>query len=267
MQTEWMKPLRRITGAHRPPPPGQHWLSHGEVRVQVRVPPLAAAMVAARLRYFARLVAHGLTYLIALIRSAAGEEWRELVEESCRILQRTVAPKLDSLGDPSTSPRCWKQFARESPIQWAKLIRLFLKACTAEGESQLPEPPADITSDEEWMCGTCGAEFRTQQQLRVHPFRSHGRRRPAWAYVAGSVCPSCGIDFHNRLRAMRHLEKGSQKCQRALQEGRLQAVPLHVLQAADDVDRACKRLAKQTGCCWHAGPPAKRPSQPIEALA
>ena len=135
----WMRPLRRIVGAHRQPAPGDSRQSNVEVRRKLAAPPTAAALTAGRLRYAARVPASASDYLMALIQFQAGGPWRTELAKDMEKLQAALASKLDGLGSPAAQPAAWEEFWRTWPQQWAALSRHFLQAasrtqdCNGEG--------------------------------------------------------------------------------------------------------------------------------------
>ena len=73
------------------------------VRRRYAVPALQVRLDAAKLRYAARLSRQASPELRALIQGPGGLAWRHELVAAIRVLQRVLAPKLDSLADPRSS--------------------------------------------------------------------------------------------------------------------------------------------------------------------
>ena len=80
-------------------------------------------------------------------------------------------------------------------------------------------------SEYPWVCAPCSKGFGTKAGLATHFFAVHGRRA-AYRYTAsGSVCRSCGRDFHGYPRLLLHL-RASVKCVMTLRsQGHLLPTP------------------------------------------
>ncbi len=123
----------------------------------------------------------------------------------------------------------------------------------AEEQIAAPVPADDLAPP---RCEACGQVFRTKKGLMNHGTHVHGRKRPATQFVATSVCPGCGNDFRTRLRALAHVEQGSEACRVAVLESGLAPLPPDVVEAADAADRAWRHQARIEGRRELAGPPA-----------
>ena len=75
----------------------------------------------------------------------------------------------------------------------------------------------------------------------------HGKRPEARKYVIGPICPSCGIDFITRPRAIGHLTRGALACTLSWRLGMIPEFPQDSVDAADLFDKKQRRDAKKTG--------------------
>ena len=73
----YMRPLRYMVGALRPPADGGDWITNDSARRQLHMPPIRAVLDCAVLRYAPRATGRAPSYLAALIQGPGGREWRQ----------------------------------------------------------------------------------------------------------------------------------------------------------------------------------------------
>ena len=192
------------------------------------------------------------------------------------IMRRMLAPLLDALPSPDadTDLAAWTSYMAKFPWAWRNQMRKFrgeaLQDHTryqqiAAAVRGLAADDADDSEDAEWMCGLdeCFQVFQTHRALKLHQLHSHGVRKRAHRFVAGSVCPECGRDWHTRARLIWHLERpgGRQACQLALQSGAWPELDQADIEAADAAERMARRERRRAGQSELAGPPTASAAQ------
>ena len=63
-----------------------------------------------------------------------------------------------------------------------------------------------------WPCVECGVDCGSRQQLAVHTSRKHGLNTSIRAWVRGTCCEVCLVEFHTRDRLVAHLAYRSEIC-------------------------------------------------------
>ena len=123
------------------------------------------------------------------------------------------------------------------------------------GDCEEAAEEEDTEAAREVECDECDRTFVSRKALLSHKQREHGRRRPARAVIWGSVCPSCGTDFHSLTRVMDHLTRGRLQCRLAFATGAVGAVSEEV-QADVDAKLSCEiRDGRRLGRHPSTGPP------------
>ena len=201
-----------------PPPPESELgrVSNGAVLDHLKVVPLEWALVFARLRLAARLSRHGSASVFALVSSAGGRPWRELVEQSALAFAKLLPDKLDGLPLPSGRMALWEQFWLDFPAAWASLIKLANRRVELQpvharrcllfaGLVGDPDPPD--SSDDLFLCSVCGRWFPTAAGCKIHAAKQHGHSSEASlkSRLDGTECPVCFTEFHTRARLVQHL--------------------------------------------------------------
>ena len=259
-----MRPLRKLLRHNEARADGT-WLSFRETYKVAGVPPVAVRLIAARLRFFARLELHASPMLRALMAGPAGAQWREAWLEDARFMKRVLDSKLGDMPDPAdTAP--WSNIVKEFPGQWKSLVAAFVDEVSgsphlidvAEKIVVSRQPPEQVVAVRERpTCYDCGRCFETLAGLKMHQRVVHGMRRPGHRFVLDGRCPACGGDYHTPLRALEHLERGSARCRAVLDAGGLVALDDETLAAADSLDRWERRGARAVGRHERGGLPAR----------
>ena len=255
-----MRPVRMACGAHRVPLLGEARRDNRTIRCDLGVPPPWAMVVACRARYALRVSLGAPGCLLSLLQSSAGLEWRTELLRGCLAMQRVLAPKLDSLGDPFVGPAGWEAFWRRWPSQWRSLIRAFLARC-----ARSQRPPATVdgmsamdSSSSEWLCGDCGSSFASGRAVACHRSRRHAVRTGVHRFVLTSMCLGCGEDFHTVVRARRHVLSSLVCRARVLGGGVDECSSSEEIARVDELARVALRQSRKLGVDPLAGPPPKR---------
>ena len=221
-------------------------------------------VMAARLRYAARASRHGGGWLHALLRSPAAAGWRREVVKAATTMRAALTPRLDDLPDPDVSMQAWERLWLDHPEEWRLLVARFVAHTTSEaGRPAVAAVPPAVRDVEElaWECSECASCFPDRRALLVHKRFAHGARTLSRRAVLTSVCPNCGVDFHHRLRAVRHIESATACCL-ALHLRQLPICELDdpALLAANAADAEWVRKCRRLGRHVLAGPPPVRPA-------
>jgi hypothetical protein len=232
--------------------------------MQLRLPPMQAVLVCARLRAFRRMITAP-AQVRALLQSRGAEGWREEVRRSLCALQKMLPSKLEELPSPAVDTLAWERLASQYPTSWHSVTTMFLKTIVAEPQrwvrvsEQVWGTSDSSTTDEEILCAECGKDFKTHQGLQSHRARVHGWRHPLRAFVPSSVCPVCHVDFRSRLRALAHVQRSSAKCRQAIESGEVSPADPEVLLQADREEQAWRVMCRESGVATLSGPPCLPP--------
>ena len=270
-----MQPYRLIAGCGAAAAEGIH-IATDEVRSQLSAPSARLLADEAKLRHAGRMAQHAPPGLRALLQSAGGDQWRSELRAALSIMRRMLTPLLDALPSPDADAELavWTSYMAKFPWAWRNQVRKFRGEALqdharyqqiAAAVRGLAADDADDSEDAEWMCGLdeCFQVFQTHRALKLHQLHSHGVHKRAHRFVAGSVCPECGRDWHTRARLIWHLERpgGRQACQLALQSGAWPELDQAVIEAADESERTARRERRRAGQSELAGPPTASPAQ------
>ena len=145
----------------------------------------------------------------------------------------------------------WKSASRkfldvtaEDPVLWKSVESIVWECRTQDSESE---------SDHE--CGDCSKSFATVAALRSHQSIVHKYRHGLRRFVATSLCPVCGNDYRSRLRALAHVQRGSQRCRDVLLSGAISPGTEAQLEWADREEQEWRRMCRATGVSLLSGPP------------
>ena len=233
-------------------------MTDDQVLDAVKVPRLGAQLVVEKLRLAGRLAS--CDQVLALLVGPAGEQWREELLQALVVFAAVMGRKLETLPPPRTDPQRWESFWKRWPVQWSQLQRAFLLKVVAEPAafeaaargSVYEVQPAGV-DDEGWLCMTCGKEFGSQAAVIGH--QATHRRAATRNVAAGTVCPCCGGEFHNRTRLRDHLQRGAAVCREAFQAGRLGQLTAAEVETADLEEAAVRRSLRAQGLQRSQGPP------------
>ena len=249
-----MRALRRIVGDPRFS--DQVPFNDAQVRRLLCAPSIDCLIAKQRLRYLGRIVRTHPRGLIGLLHIRAGEKrlaWVKLVANDCELL-KTYESLPSSLPHMFVDSGPWLALMRSEP-QWTQAVdRLHFCESVSDRQHGPTHSPARILA---YPCTRCNKAFASQMALEAHCRRLHGDRLDLRRYVASSVCPACGTDYHERLRCISDLShKRQPKCAvwiRALVE----PLPDAEVARLDAIDRVLRREPWRQGHTHHI---AVRPS-------
>ena len=115
-------------------------LSLEEVRRRYGIPALQVRLDAAKLRCAARLSRQASPELRALVLGPGGLAWRQELAAAILVMQRVLAPKLDSLPDPRSTGglAAWEALWASQPGAWQTYIRQLLRVAV-DAPGSLPQ--------------------------------------------------------------------------------------------------------------------------------
>ena len=245
LQAPRARALRRIAG--EPFAPGS--MSDSEILKSLRVLPISKVLQGHRLRYFARLVAHGPGVLQALLQTPTAAEWRHAIVQDLQEMKSALWRRLDELPWPATSMGPWIDVARSHPREWKALVKTFLQKWHSQDSDVARGAPPPEDADHTvraFDCPTCSQTFPSNAALAMHRARVHAHRCWTRGYIQGHVCPCCGADFATRYRARRHL-RNSTRCQASVASGLVEPLSEQLRAAADSGEASDVRRLKDEG--------------------
>ncbi len=241
------------------------------MRRRYAIPALQVRLDAAKLRYAARLSRQASPELRALVQGPGGLAWRQELAAGILVMQRVLAPKLDSLPDPRTAGglAAWEALWVAQPGAWPTYVRQLLRAAVeaparvaaADGAIRHSEPGGTDAEPDEWICMPCARFFGSQAAVNMHMTRVHGKRCALRAFVPTPECPVCHTYYHTRLRAIYHV-KHTAACREHIESGALPELSEEALAALDVADLAHRRECRRLGIHARGGPPCKRAAAP-----
>ena len=229
----------------------------GSLKRLCRVAQLDDTLVAMRLRLAARLT-RGPNISLAIIQADAGSRWRVTLHHNLERFLSVMGKRFSGFFAGAFQP--WFQLWEQYPAEWKRMIRLFLsKVAQDKTRAQQKEQEEDESdkSEADHLCGMCGRTFFTKVGLSTHQRQAHAVRAVERDYVTGSQCPICEVEFHSRLRVLRHLKKVP-ACRESILAGEVPQCDPEAIARADAADAEEMRLAKRAGLNVLAGPPVRR---------
>jgi hypothetical protein len=202
MNAIYMRVLRRISGQMLfEANPAK--LNDLQVRELMDAPSVDCILLAARLRYAARLVKHCPPTPVAVLHfQSKGKQlpWTKLLCDDMRSLQ---VRGLDCPGgdpiDAADSCHAWLASDHAHKVtQQVHFVGSILDAL------KTPDACTSPTRERSFVCTLCEPKFASQKALDMHSRIKHGTRSPVNVRISGSVCPACCKDFHARERCLNH---------------------------------------------------------------
>ncbi len=139
------------------------------------------------------------------------------------------------------------------------LVEAGLTNWTCRAAQSVVEAEAD-----EFLVGHCDRWCSSLGAAQQHRLRAHGcngASLQARRAVVGSCCPSCHVEFHSRLRLLRHLVHGARYCVEACTPGALPALAPELVAVADEADRLTRAANRRRGVRDVVGPRVRRLGQ------
>ena len=148
---------------------------------------------------------------------------------------------------PVECPGVWWSLMSSDRAEWSRLVSLIHFS-----DSVCDRQKGEDTLAGEHVCSQCrpATNFHSRQALLQHMRMKHGLRNPARLYVdACAICPGCGINFRQRLRAIAHLSDARRPaCMNRMLKGEFCKVgPPEYIEKLDSADRVSRRNAKREG--------------------
>lgn len=271
LRASYYTPLRALAGIHRPGQAGYTCSSNAAVCYHLGVAPIEWALASARLRFAAKVARNGPPYLLYFtgLEARGGElqSWRTArrfacsCPTSCRLFRsRLRTPR-------RAYPGAWRlvlklALACAAANPWA--ADLVLQSCGVPRRTLLTEVKDESSEEDEPLCEICG-RWCQPGGLEMHRIRAHsakGTVARARECVDGSLCP---VEFHSRIRLLRHLTHGAAACIHAVTSGELQPLDAQIIAAASERDRLERVMRRRLGLRDVAGAPVVR--APVVAVA
>ena len=151
--------------------------------------------------------------------------------------------------DPDADGDRWQTFMVEHPSEWDSLVSR-IRFCESACDKDAPPQGSAVKS---FVCTLCppgdAARFACEKDLLQHQRIKHKRRNPMSLIIADiSVCPSCGTDFRQRHRLLRHLtDRRRTKCQQAVLAMGLPSLTEAELQRLDAQTRELATTSRREG--------------------
>ena len=240
--------------------PGRCNFSNVAMCERAGLPRASRLVMAARLRYAARVCVGAPAVLLALLQGAAGKRWREAVIGDLQVIRREM-PQLASMPCPVADLGAWEQLWLAYQQQWTRLVSRWIKACGVSGSGARVDEVAATPLAPPVTCWDCHRDFTSRSALMTHRMRVHGHRGWTHGFVIDTCCPCCHVQFHNRWRLRHHLQYSSKLCgtafAAAIGSGQVAMADHESIASADVLDRVARRDAMRCGRSWLQGPPAR----------
>ena len=168
-------------------------------------------------------------------------------------MQLLVSKGIVTLGDPVSDPEPWNTILH-SEHTWKRLVyELFLHESVCDRHAYGGDDPAV----ERYTCDTCSIGLPTSRALRSHQRAKHGQTNKVKDLLNSATCPSCGTDFRQRIRCLKHVSDPRRpKCGEWILNN---CVPVShaIAKKLDTADRKERTLAYRAG---HTQPIAQLPA-------
>jgi hypothetical protein len=97
------------------------------------------------------------------------------------------------------------------------LVALFLRKSMDSPRSIIIDI-ADQEAAESHECRYCDHVFGSLKAVQQHERMVRHARAEERLYAVGTACPNCNVEFHSRMRVLRHLAKDQQPVLRHCEE-------------------------------------------------
>lgn len=217
-------------------------------------------MAKQRLQYAKRALVHGPVFLWTLVVSVEDHDgWAHWFGEDLQWLLK-FSP-MTFLDVATTDVRTWLQFIAESD-DWSQWVKQAAKACVRyrarQSQAKVWELHVADTLQKHWVqccprvvvpgsieCTLCGQTFRSKRALAMHSHAIHGYLPEVKFFAPGSMCLSCGKEYHHRPRLICHLN-ANHRCLDHLR-GCFPPIPNEIVKELDTQDRSFAMDRKAMG--------------------
>ena len=161
-----------------------------------------------RLLYFSRVAQADFPALHAalLCKTKNGNHmpWLDMLANDIHVLKRHTSD-LSAMPSPDQDLSFYWHFATKQPHAWRRIVNKYFTE--RDDTSTCNEVRGESShSDAVHRCSKCSASFLTHKQLSVHYWAKHQVKSKVRDYIGDiSVCPTCGTNFHTRVRLVKHL--------------------------------------------------------------
>ena len=185
------------------------------VHLTTATPPLDLMLKRARLSLLCSIAKAEAAPLWAMLQHE--QRWYSAVCEDLRWVTAGTEDKWPSLREANWPE--WAALCRHSALWFKRQVRRRLKEATkaycerhrvtltlwALYRKGLPSATTSTGSPTRWTCRMCKKGFRARAGLGVHFFKVHQRTASYRGIISGTVCFSCGKDYHSENRLLVHL--------------------------------------------------------------
>ena len=254
LNSVYMRILRRIGGAMRFSDVNEE--TDLMVRRRLRQPSLDCLLLRKRLLYLRRLLLNRPLALLALLQTETKQQhdnteslaWtKQLRDDLCRLAASSDA--ISFLGDPCEHASKWERFIVTDSAAWSHAVTLVYFETSVLDRCNSGE--ISVCAGTRFTCSICPLHpsFASTRALGSHMRAKHGSRCPARLYInADAVCPMCGTNFKQRIRAIAHLsDRRRTKCWDAIVASQLTPLSEALVASLDQHDASARRAAHKLG--------------------
>ena len=108
--------------------------------------------------------------------------------------------------------RKWIEIIRHNPLVILRSLDSAMKERRLNAPSTWARSKRLRDLDVTFQCDECDFFAGTRQQVALHAFRVHGRRRTARRLIDTLYCPICMQMLHSREKVICHIEEKSARC-------------------------------------------------------
>ena len=220
-----------------------------DVRQLSNSPSVDCLLQRKRLLYLRRILLHAPRPLVAALHIHIGDRclpWTSMIVDDMATLSRYCS--LD-LPHPAEQHMTWLNYIVESDEhEWKKSVSHihYIDSCC----DRTAIKPSNGTSPVQlYSCTLCSPSrcFSSEKALASHRRATHSIKTEVRAYVDGSICPVCKVDFRQRVRVLQHLGDTRRPCRQRLFDGNYPRISEEAMLRLDEVDRHYRRQCQQEG--------------------
>ena len=256
LNTAYMRVVRRIVDHVRF---GPSEVTDLQARMLLGVPSVDCILCRGRLKYAGRVMRkrpRSVLALLSLQKKCKCLPWVEQFRADLRTLV-DFCPAAAALRGFDADPEAW-QNAMQDESAWQKHVDAIFFFESVTDRSYASSDAAG--RPKAFVCCDCSKAFADPKALAQHRRIKHGVRSDVRSFISTSTCPTCGVDFHDRLRCLAHLSDPRRpRCWQAFLATNPPRLPDSVVKKLDETDRELRRAAQQSGRTHHIGRvPARR---------